>query len=276
MTPPIGPLLAGRRVLLAYGLLGEGLVRLGLDYMAGQLRWLQAMGAEARVVPLPTTAAIAGNAAQLAGAVLAEPGRCVILAHSKGGLEALSALLDPAVAERCDGLLALQSPFGGSLLADAILARPWLHHGLRGLVRAGGLGGGAGLADLATAERQRWMAQHAPAVQALTARLPVLCLASQLTPETAIGPDRRYLPLVRWMQRQGAGPNDGLVSVASALLPGARHQVLAAGHRGLVSPGRGRDPVGVLQAALLALLSPAAAPQALPPQAPAPQAPPPP
>jgi len=62
-----------------------------------------------------------------------------------------------------------------------------------------------------------------------------------------IGPDRHYLALARWIERQGFGPNDGMVTVRSALLPGARHLVLGGGHRGTVSKGRGRDPIGLLR-----------------------------
>ncbi|MFC7608874.1 lipase family protein [Teichococcus aestuarii] len=99
--------------------------------MGTQLRWLLAQGARARVVKLPTTAPIAPNAARLAEAILAEPEPCLLVAHSKGGLEALAALLEPAVAARCAGLLALHAPFHGSPVADALLARPRLHRGRR-------------------------------------------------------------------------------------------------------------------------------------------------
>lgn len=254
---PALPALAGRRVLLVYGLLGEGAVRLaplGMDYMGMQLRWLLAQGARARVVKLPTTAPIAPNAARLAEAILAEPEPCLLVAHSKGGLEALAALLEPAVAARCAGLLALHAPFHGSPVADALLARPRLHRGLAALVRALRMGGGAGLPDLSTEGRAAWMAAHAARVAEITASLPVLCVGSYLERD-AVGPDRRYLPMVRFMMRCGAGPNDGFVSVASALLPGARHRVIRGGHRASVSQGLGRDPLGVLHEGLAELLA---------------------
>lgn len=251
------PALAGRRVLLVYGLLGEGAARLaplGMDYMGTQLRWLLAQGARARVVKLPTTAPVAPNAARLAEAILAEPEPCLLVAHSKGGLEALAALLDPAVAARCAGFLALHSPFYGSPVADALLARPRLHLSLAALVRALRMGGGAGLPDLSTEGRAAWMERHAGRVAEITASLPVLCVGSHLERD-AIGPDRRYLPMVRFMTRRGAGPNDGFVSVASALLPGARHRVICGGHRASVSQGLGRDPIGVLCMGLEELLT---------------------
>ncbi|MBV1797108.1 hypothetical protein [Siccirubricoccus sp. G192] len=94
------------------------------------------------------------------------------------------------------------------------------------------------------------MGANAAAVATLMQRLPVLCCATRLEAQTAQGPDRRYLPLARWVERRGGGPNDGLVPVASALLPGARHLLRAGAHRALVSTGKGRDPVGALRQAL--------------------------
>ncbi|MFC7544100.1 hypothetical protein ACFQU2_38220 [Siccirubricoccus deserti] len=46
--------------------------------------------------------------------------------------------------------------------------------------------------------------------------------------------------------------------LASTMLPGARHAVLAGGHRALVAEGPGRDPIGVLRGALLEMLAGAA------------------
>jgi hypothetical protein len=252
------PELAGRRVLLAYGLAGEAIARLapvGFDYMGTQLAWLRACGAEAQVVPLPTAAAVEDNATLLAGAILASPAPCLLLSHSKGGLESLAALLRPGVAARCQAFLALQSPFLGSPVADALLGNAGFHGVARQLAQLLRVGSGAGLVDLTSAVRTAWMQERAPQIAALTASLPVLCIGTQVKRDSAVGPDRRYLPLAEWLEKRGAGANDGLVPVASALLPGARHWVLNASHRALVSAGEGRDPVGILRQALEALLA---------------------
>lgn len=261
------PALAGRRVLLAYGLAGEAISRLapiGFDYMGTQLAWLRASGAEAEVVTLPTAAPVEENATLLAGALLARREPVLLLAHSKGGLESLAALLRPGVAGHCAGFLAIQSPFLGSVLADAVLRSRPLHGAARQLARLLGAGTGAGLVDLTTPVRAAWMSSHAGAIAGLTASLPVLTIGSQVTRATAVGPDRRYLPLAEWLERRGAGPNDGMVPVASTALPGARHWVLNASHRALVSSGEGRDPVGLLRRALEALLTPAPPSLAIP------------
>jgi alpha-beta hydrolase superfamily lysophospholipase len=260
MIPPPAPMpeLAGRRVLLAYGLAGEAIARLapvGFDYMGTQLAWLRACDAEAQVVPLPTAAAVEDNATLLAGAILASPAPCLLLSHSKGGLEALAALLRPGVAARCQAFLALQSPFLGSPVADALLGNAGFHGVARQLAQLLRVGSGAGLVDLTSTVRTAWMQERAPQIAALTASLPVLCIGTQVKRDSAVGPDRRYLPLAEWLEKRGAGANDGLVPVASALLPGARHWVLNASHRALVSAGEGRDPVGILRQALEALLA---------------------
>jgi hypothetical protein len=115
------------------------------------------------------------------------------------------------------------------------------------------LGEGQGLVDLTCAIRGPWMEAQAPAIGALARRLPMASLATTVG-EGGSWRDRPYLPLTRWMERMGAGPNDGLVPVASTRLPGARHAVFPGGHRALVAAGPGRDPVGLLRRELPLLL----------------------
>jgi hypothetical protein len=116
------------------------------------------------------------------------------------------------------------------------------------------VGSGAGLRDLTTASRQTWMKLNGPDLMALTRTIPVVCCASYIN-DRATWPDRRYLHLAGWVERRGRGRNDGLVPVASALLPGARHVVVKGAHRGAVASGRDRDPVALLRRLLtLALL----------------------
>ncbi len=262
--------LAGHRVLLAYGLLGELMQRFrpfGMDYMGTQLAWLrETLRLPAEVVKLPTAAPVAANAAKLAAVIAGDPRPALLIGHSKGGLEGLAALLDPAAAARCRAFLALQSPFRGSPVADAVIAARPLHIAAGFALEALKLGSGEGLRDLTTAAREAWMGAHAEPVAALLRQVPTLTAATQLD-ATCPPPDRRYLPLARWVAAR-SGPNDGLVPVSSALLPGAVHVVLGGAHRTLVAAGRGRDPVGQLRTLLGRLLSPPP-----PPPSPAPHPP---
>lgn len=249
---------AQHRFLLCYGLLGEvmaGLKPVGVDYMESQRAWLTGLGLDAQVVDLPSAAPVAANARRVAAAVRAAPGQVVLVAHSKGGLEALAALLRADVAARCDGFIALQSPFYGSPVADALLGGKPLRLALDQVAKLTGLGSGRGLMDLTTEARHAWMMRNQAAIEALLTQVPVTTIATEL----GAGADWReglYAALARWMEEDGAGPNDGLVPVASALLPGAKQLVLPGGHRALVTAAPGRDPVGVLRAQLLALPTP--------------------
>jgi hypothetical protein len=261
----LAQVLEGKRVLIAYGLVGELLAamhRFGVDYMKSQAAWLRRdIGAEVSVVRLATAAAVADNAHRIAEVLCQDERPAVVIAHSKGGLETLTALMNRRAAQRCAAFIAIQSPFLGSPVADFLVAAAPLHATVKGSLRLLRAGSGAGLHDLTTAVRQTWMERHRDQVAGLVENIPMVCCATAVSKST-IGPDRRYLALARWIERQGFGPNDGMVPVGSALLPGTRHWVLGGGHRGTVSKGRGRDPVGLLRRLLaLALLEADPAPR---------------
>jgi len=250
--------MAARRVLLVYGLMGDlvaALRPIGLDYMHPLRDWFAAQGDDVAVVKLRTAEAVSANAARLREALLADPRPALIVAHSKGGLEALAALLDPEAQARCIGFLAMQSPFHGSPVADAVVAAKPLEAAAGGLARLLGIGTEEGVRDLTTGARRLWMAAAAAPVARLVAALPVACLATALDEAHARGRERLHLAAARWMEKRGHGPNDGLVPVASALIPGARHIVLPGSHIATVSGGPGRDPVAMLRAGLEALFS---------------------
>jgi hypothetical protein len=192
---------------------------------------------------------------RLRAVLLADPRPALIVAHSKGGLETLAALLDPAAQARCTGFLAMQSPFHGSPVADAVLAARPMEAATGGLARLLQVGSGEGVKDLTTGARRLWMAAAAEPVARLLAALPVACLATELKEGAARGRERLHLAAAQWMEKRGHGPNDGLVPVSSALLPGARHVVLPGSHIATVSRGAGRDPVELMKAGLAALFS---------------------
>jgi hypothetical protein len=255
--------LAGKRVLLVYGLMGEVLAAMrpfGVDYMATQSIWLRrVLGADTAVVRLPTGGAVADNALRLRAALLADPRPAVLIGHSKGGLEALATLMDPEAAARCCAFIAIQSPFFGSPVADALVAASPLHLTASGALRLLRTGSGAGLRDLTSKARLDWSKRNEAHLATLLGKIPVVCCATYLD-NKMVGPDRRYLHLARWLERRGCGRNDGLVPVASALLPGTRQLVVPAAHRATVGAGHGRDPIGLLRRLLaMALLEDSAA-----------------
>lgn len=257
--------LSGQRVLLVYGLMGELVAAFhpfGLDYMHPLRDWFAEQGADVSVVPLRTAESVSANAARLRAVLLADPRPALIVAHSKGGLESLAALIDPAAQAHCSGFLAMQSPFFGSPVADALLAAKPMEAAAGGLARLLRIGSGDGLKDLTTNARRLWMAAASDGVRRIIAALPVACLATALREGEARGRERLHLAAAQWMEKRGHGPNDGLVPVSSALIPGARHLVLPGSHIATVSGGPGRDPVALMRAGLETLFSAATQPAA--------------
>lgn len=249
-------ILAGQPILLVRGLLGEVMAAprpLGMDYMQSLAGWLRAEGADARFVKLPTAEPVIRNALALRAAIAAEPRPPLIIGHSKGGLEALAALIDPATADRCAGFIALQSPFFGSPIADLVTATPALDATATSLARLLRIGSGEGIADLTTTRRTAWMTTHADAITALVSQLPILCVATTVPARGARGRDRAYAITDAWMRGRGHGPSDGLVPLSSAIIPSARSLIGSGSHIACVSQGPGRDPVGMLRDALRAL-----------------------
>ena len=246
--------LRGRRALLCYGLMGDAVVRLGMDYMDAHAEWLAAHGALPEVVKVPTTDPIAANALLLRAALHEGPTGALVVAHSKGGVEALAALVEPETAARCAAFLAFQSPFLGSPVADLVVESAPLTGSARATAQLFQTGSGAGLQDLTTTARTAWMAEHADSVHRLTETLPVVTVASDFQPRLRLGRDTHLAALTLWL-RERVGPNDGQVSVESALLPGARHLIEPGSHIALISRGTGHDPEGALRRALLAALT---------------------
>lgn len=248
--------LRDRRILLVYGLMGELVAALhpfGAEYMHPLADWLRGEGAKPSVVKLHTAESIAANAARLRAEILADPAPALIIAHSKGGLEALAALLDPAAQARCCGFLAMQSPFFGSPIADLVIAAKPLEAAAGGLARLLRIGSGDGVRDLTTSARRAWMLAADAPIRRLLDALPVACLATAVTEDHAQGRERLHLAAAQWMEKRGYGPNDGLVTVDSALIPGARQILLPGSHIASVSRGAGRDPVAMMRAGLEAL-----------------------
>ncbi|WP_043335884.1 lipase family protein [Belnapia moabensis] len=255
---------AEHRILLCYGLFGEVVAGLRLDYMRSQADWLRGLGLAVEVVALPTAAPVLVNAARIAERIVADPRPVLLVGHSKGGLEALAALLRPGMAARCRGLVALQSPFLGSPVTDALCGIRPLHRVAHRALQALRLGSGQGLRDLTAPVRKAWMTENAAAIAELARQVPIAVVATTLDGAPWRIEEGAYRLLDRWMRSQGVGPGDGLVPLASARLLDLPLLVLPGGHRALVSRGPGRDPVGVLREQLLGLTPPP------PPPAPAP------
>jgi hypothetical protein len=219
--------LDGVRIVFVPSYLADGLLltnRLSLtDYFASQLDGLRAAGYDAMLAPVDSEASVADNAAAIAAFVAADPRPVCFVSHSKGGLDMLRFLADADAATRARIVcwIALQAPFHGSPIADLAGGS----RALRDLADplAEWLGGsGQSLTDLTVAVRGPWMAGHDGTVRALVAAIPILCVATHIDTPGLDMPTLYMRPAYDWMVARGLA-NDGLVPVASAVLPGARY-----------------------------------------------------
>jgi triacylglycerol lipase len=196
-------------VVLVHGLFGFdriGVPGARFDYFRGIAAHLAALGCQAHAVRLPPSASVPERARQLVAAIEALPhDRIDLIAHSLGGLDARYALTHLGLARRVRSLVTVGTPHRGTPLADLALKGPldWA----RRIVRALGI----------PLEALEWLGTEAlAAFNADVLDVPGVryaCVVGGMHREDsvvplALAPAHAYL-------RRVAGPNDGLVPIAS-------------------------------------------------------------
>jgi hypothetical protein len=209
--PVLPPEARSHPCLLVGGLLAPLYPR----YMADILRRLHELGVEARRVGVEPQGRVADNADRIRDAVLdaaAARGPVVLLAHSKGGVDATAALsLYPPLRRAVRVLVAMQSPFHGAPLAADLLAKPRVRAVLRRLVLDVFGGRPEAIGDLTPEARRAFLARHP-----WRAWVPTLSLAtSTRSPLSLLAPAAAYL------RTRHRGPADGLVLARDAVIPGS-------------------------------------------------------
>lgn len=191
-----------------------------VEYLAHQVRQLKDQGFDAEIADIDTGATVAANGARLAQILERQHCPTWIVTHSKGGLDALEALVaHPAVRRFVDGWVAFQAPFQGSPIADIACTAPKARRIGAAALRLLGADPRA-ICDLTTAERGRYLDENATEIARLLADVPVMCVG------TAMGKGLLpSWPTVKWMEQRGLR-NDGLVPVTSTILPGAHYVLL--------------------------------------------------
>ena len=196
-------------VVLVHGLFGFdriGIPGARFDYFRGIAKHLDSLGCHAHAVRLPVAASVPERARELVAAIEALPHeRIDLIAHSLGGLDARYALTHLGLARRVRSLVTVGTPHRGTPIADLALARPldWA----RRLVRVLGV----------PLEALEWLGTDALAeFNAQVLDVPGVryaCVVGGMHRDDsfvplALAPAHAYL-------RRVAGPNDGLVPIAS-------------------------------------------------------------
>lgn len=212
-------------------------------------RRMKELGIDVRTVPMKTELPVAAGAAAIRDAVLqAAPRRCVLVAHSKGPLDAHAALvLHPEIVPRVRALVSLQAPFGGTPLAsdEGALLRRLVSGTIRGLFR----GVPQSFFDMSYSSREAFLRRHGAACP-----VPAISLVTTAA--------RASWPILEWTRRYMARrydlESDGFVPAGDAAIPGSRMvRLQGVDHAGLALRWLGRsayEPAPMTQA-LLALLA---------------------
>lgn len=140
--------------------------------------------------------------------------KCSILAHSKGGLDVLDALIrlgNDGVFNKVETFVALQSPFYGTPLADVFDKLPKL-------VRDMFSWDAEAMKDLTVEARLEYIKANESMIEKLQTQMNIVCCSTKYGPNVGQGVVRPALDLLNnllWSQKL---PNDGLVPQDSARL----------------------------------------------------------
>ena len=204
--PPRGPPLP---VVLVHGLFGFdriGVPGVRFHYFRGIVKHLETLGCHAHAVRLPRMGSVPERAKALVGAIEAlGHDRVDIIAHSLGGLDARYAIAHLGLAARVRALVTIGTPHRGTPLADVA---SWGPVGLaRKAIGVIGLTTHA-LDWLSPRDLEKFNAE-VPDVPSVRYACVVGGIREPGTPVAlALAPVHSYL-------RRVAGPNDGLVPIAS-------------------------------------------------------------
>ncbi len=232
--PPPAPRLV-QPVILAHGLFGFDQVSvLGkpvVNYFAGVPAWLRATGNRVHVSRVAPMGPIAHRAGQLVRFIERHAGKepVHLIAHSMGGLDSRYAISRLGLGDRVLSLTTLGTPHRGTVIADRVLGWTRMPPGLEQWLRRFG-------ADL---EALRDLAR--PAMAEFNPRVPddprvaYASVAGEFSPawswRMGLFPHRLITTPILQAEE---GPNDGMVSVASAHW-GDRCEVWKGDHFNLVN-----------------------------------------
>ncbi len=220
--------LRGCRVLLVRGFMTGGYVEpisifgrkvwIG-RYFHDQMKALKELGVDYAMADVDSVMLPAHNAAKIAAEIRKSDKPVILITHSDGGMYALQALVEnPDLASGVRGFISLQTPFGGSPVADYVKGHRLLSAAMSGLL--GHFGGTIDALDSLTPDkRSAFQAANREAINSVVAGVRIISFASWKAdrhgkPDTLLELPRNLM-LTRGME------NDGLVPAESAILPGS-------------------------------------------------------
>jgi len=242
------------KVLLVPGYLGS----LYPTYFADQLRWLASIGVAYKKVDVISGESVEINGPIIAAAIRESAHPVILVTHSKGSVDALSALLsEPKLRTKVKGWVSLQGAFLGSPVADKLLDGSLLNPLVASVILGFFGGTQASARSLTTAASLAYYRDHATAISQLLREVPAIAFASALDSTPGAHPNTTLEIPHELMSRDGIR-SDGMVPLDAAVLPGMDFvKVSGVDHIAPVMPARQRfDRVRMTQALLLAMRMP--------------------
>lgn len=208
----------------------------GVPYLDENLAVLKARGFQARRLAINTEEAVAVNAVVIADEVrreIAGGKRVLLIAHSKGGADTITALSNPANLDLLDhvaGLIAIQPVYAGSPVADEV-GKSGLVQGLADkafecifplLNREDDQGSGLAVRDLRSDARRALLERYPYPAD----RIPTVVIRGHFSgrPMAKFGRHPLCQPLVglqAFLEKRRGLQSDGMVSLPNQSIPGA-------------------------------------------------------
>ena len=226
------------------------------SYFDDQLNWLKTLEITNRRLELTPGGFFEKNAERLAELIRDSEYPVILIAHSRGGLDALEALRKlPPLLGKTAGVITIQSPFYGTPVADYFEERDFLKTLSAPLLKSAGETPSS-VYWLTTGFRNGYMERHAREIAEIVKAVPFICVGSSCGPDGMCS-DASLNLASALLRSKGVPQHDGLVPIASTRLPGA-HFVEAGeiDHRMPVtsSPGETFDRIRFVRALLAVLI----------------------
>lgn len=189
-------------------------------YFAEQIDWLHSIDVQSTKVAIRAGQSIAINGSIIAAAIRNSTKPVILITHSKGSVDALEALRTaPALQARVRAWISLQGAFFGSPVANILLDGTLLNPVISDTI-LGFLGGTRQSAeDLTTNTALAYYRKHRIGISTVVRKVRSIAFASDLDGMGAARTNTLLEIPHELMRREGI-PNDGLVPVDSAVLPG--------------------------------------------------------
>jgi hypothetical protein len=201
-------------VFIAVGGLSSGAAPDEL-YFDQNLDGLKAAGMQVDRAPINTIDSIEHNAKVIADLVkkyAAQGKQVVLIGHSKGGCDSEAALaMYPEIDKDVRGLVTIQTPYGGSPMADDLDEIPGLEQVVGPALDVLG-GTKESCLELKYEERKKFLAKYP-----MPKGIPTVCMASNK--QSVFSP---LFTTSEYMKQRYGVQNDGLVAVDDAFIPGSK------------------------------------------------------